>query len=74
MKLDNEWDDILGSARKKIDFAEVMDTIASVCTRKKISVTINVNKDGWELDVSPWEPYRPICPNASRRWEEDDGK
>ncbi len=57
------------SGQKMID-EDLMNLIIKKVHDENVEVTIEINKDGFRMDVTPWKPFEYKCPYHFG----DDGK
>ena len=48
------------------------DALISRVKSEQVDITVTIEPDRTEISITPWRPYRPICPYAGEKNREDD--
>lgn len=55
-------DELEGNSAKMMNFD--YEQMMEMARRESVSITVTWEGDKTTLDITPWSPYRPVCPYA----------
>ena len=55
------------------DFEEMdLNALAALARKNSVTISVKVSFDTKELEIMPYEPYKPICPYSAREKEDEN--